>query len=111
VTAACQIKQVGWGAGKHQMFVNLPSTINSLRVCQLLTVLQRVIQRLIQIVPLLEHLDLLRRFHFHQSVHLDTIPTYLLSQGSTNSHIRCDGTMCCYRRCSFLHIRDHLRAT
>ncbi|EAT87840.1 hypothetical protein HBI56_117970 [Parastagonospora nodorum] len=30
-TSACQVKQVGWGAGKHQVFVDLPSTINSLR--------------------------------------------------------------------------------
>ncbi|CAI6339898.1 unnamed protein product [Periconia digitata] len=29
--AALQIKQVGWGAGKHQVLVDLPSTINSLK--------------------------------------------------------------------------------
>jgi hypothetical protein len=33
VTAALQIKQVEYGSGKHQPLVNLPSTINSLRVC------------------------------------------------------------------------------
>jgi hypothetical protein len=31
-TAACQLKQVESGAGKHQPLVDLPSTINSLRV-------------------------------------------------------------------------------
>ncbi|KAH7389284.1 hypothetical protein DE146DRAFT_724657 [Phaeosphaeria sp. MPI-PUGE-AT-0046c] len=30
-TAACQIKQVGYGAGKHSMFVPLPSIIMSLK--------------------------------------------------------------------------------
>jgi hypothetical protein len=32
LTAICQIKQVQWGSGKHQMLVDLPSTINGLRV-------------------------------------------------------------------------------
>ncbi|KAI2482107.1 hypothetical protein Ptr902_06488 [Pyrenophora tritici-repentis] len=31
VTAAMQVKQVQWGAGKHQALVDLPSTIHSLR--------------------------------------------------------------------------------
>ncbi|CAA9958895.1 hypothetical protein PTMSG1_02427 [Pyrenophora teres f. maculata] len=31
VTAALQVKQVQWGAGKHQLLVDLPSTTHSLR--------------------------------------------------------------------------------
>ncbi|KAL7772455.1 hypothetical protein CFE70_002414 [Pyrenophora teres f. teres 0-1] len=32
VTAALQVKQVQWGAGKHQLLVDLPSTTHSLRI-------------------------------------------------------------------------------
>lgn len=35
MTAICQIKQVEYGNGKHQVFVDLPSTIISLKVSKL----------------------------------------------------------------------------
>jgi hypothetical protein len=47
LTAICQVKQVQSGSGKHQMFVDLPSTINSLRVglCYALNAAQCAKQR------------------------------------------------------------------
>jgi hypothetical protein len=35
LSAACQIMQVHWGFGKHQTFVDLPSTIHAMKVRRL----------------------------------------------------------------------------